>query len=118
MIFKKFAKRPSYNALTSLLGGFALICNQRSAGPSSRQTSHHLGHRAADETYEDGVDEWIAVEVPGHHGKKGSQQAGDKAGLRAVATVEAEDERHEDAAGDDTHAHGDQGHDLLRDVDS
>jgi len=48
-------------AFTSLLGGFALIWNPHSAGPSSRQTSHPLAKRPADETYEDWVDERIPL---------------------------------------------------------
>ncbi len=106
IIQEKFGRRPEKHIPpANRLCSFALIRRLHSPGPSRRQTSDHIGRRAADETYEDGVNEWIAVEVPDDYGKEGSQQAGDKDGLRALLPVETKDERHEDAAGDDTHAH-------------
>jgi hypothetical protein len=87
-IWRKWRRYPSIYQSSRQL---ALISHLRPINPARRRAFRYIGSRAAEEADEDGVDERIAAEVPGHYRRERDQQAGDKSDLRAPLPVKAED---------------------------
>ncbi len=119
MVFgKKFGKIGGRTGLfILLLAVLSLTYGIHPFRPARRQAADDICCCTAGQPYKYGVDEGVAVEVPDHHREEGGKQAGNEAGLIASLPEDAQEQWHQDAAGDDTHADRHQGHDLLWHID-